>query len=305
MIKKIISYSNCAVGLACASLFVEGAVTVQVSQNVSQHGSVANEHEFSLDGSDFGGRANNKLIFAYGFEEDAAGWSDVSVKLRDNNNTEHAFSLAVNTQGNRAAGLFYLDVSETLSTSIGGAGSALIVDFGDHSNGTGEVETAFAGVLMSVSGLASGGAAYSANQAATFGDGTHDHPGANNTDPLPGTSTYEIGFTSDSSYSANAADGLFVTTAFTTNSTLNSSDSDNNTYTDLYSGGSGSSGTSIGYITQYDYNDNELDYQWTNKNIDNRIAYAAWAAAIPEPSQASALIAILTICFYTIRRRVA
>lgn len=214
MTKKIITYSHCAVCFACASLFVEGAATVQVFQDVSQFPTEhARDYTISLESSGFGGRPNNKLIFAYAFEEDGAGWNGVTVKLRDNDSVEHDFSSVVNTQGGRAAGLFYLDISNELAAEIGGSDSALIVDFGVHSDDSGDVKTQFSGVLMSVSGLASSGAAYSAYQASSDGDGTHDHPDANGTDHFPGTSTYEIGFTGD-------ADDMFVATAFTTNSLI-------------------------------------------------------------------------------------
>lgn len=285
MTKKIITYICWAVSFACASLFVEGVGELKKHYNLNNASSEQDVH--TID--DVGLTDDEKLIVAFAFETNRHGWQNVSVGLNVGGQ-DFALNEVVTTSNGRFSGLYYLDVSSS-HTALGTSGT-ISIDLGTYSGSSNNsngyqlgdpVMDYLGATVMSVSGLKSGNADYSLGEMNT-------------------ANTIEVDVSMQ-----GISDGMFAVTAFNCNTGLdnpNPEDS-NSTYTNLYHTGIGSAGGSFGYIGSFESSKNDLRYFKRNADDGSSIAYASWAAAIPEPSQASAVIALLTICFYAMRRRVA
>lgn len=300
MLKKIITYSHCAVGFACASLFVEGAADVKRYYNQNNGSSGAAAHEHVVSGVEL--NADEKLIVAFAFETNGHGYQNSSVFLEAGGSV---FSLekVVTSDSGRFTGLYYLDLDESEHSFTSGDLGAIKIDLGTYS-GTNlsqgysqgdDVVDNLGATVMSVYGLVDGSASYIYKQEQVF-------EGSNS-----GTVALDTN---------NIVEGMFVTSAFTTNHSVVDSPSANSannaslvnaTYTSLYHTGVGSAGGSFGYISSFDHGENGLYYSTGHTGIESTsISYAAWeVVAVPEPGQVSVVIALLTICFCSVRRRVA
>lgn len=285
MTKKLINYAYWAFGLTCASLFVEGAGQVHNNYTINNSGSDAHVHSRN----DIALTDGDKLIVTYAFEN--AGFHDVSVNLSVGGSV-FDFSHVVDSNASRHVGISYIDVTSAMA-SVGSLGTVSI-DLGVHSeSGSGysagdDVLSGLGASIIRVSGLVAGDADYTYSDKSIFGGSS-------------GTGTVSLSTT-------EISDGMFVVSGFTCNGNnglvADSNPSGSNTsYTSTYYAGVGSASAANGYIETFDSSRADLSYDSTG-GASNALIYAAWAAAIPEPRQASALIATLTICFYTIRQRV-
>ena len=292
MVKKVIMYARWVVGFACASLFVEGAGNVKANYHISSSASGDEAHTHSSGGVTL--IAGEKLIASFAFEN--ADYESVSVNLSVGD-TVYNFTDVIDSDSSRYVGLSYLDVtSEMVSVGTAGTVGTVNVDFGEKRvvGTSGEVTyidvtSRLGASIIRVSGLEGGDADYSYEDSSIFG----------NTD--------DAGVGSVSLRADYISDGMFVASGFTSNGSIvgETPSAGNTSYKSTYHYGVGSAGGSFGYISSFDSSTAVLAYASTG-GASNAIAYAAWeVVAVPEPSQVSVVIALFTICFCAVRRRVA
>ena len=123
MIREMIMYAHCVVGFACASVFVEGAALVK-KYDLNNSSVAANEH--TVTNVDL--TAGEKLIVAFAFETDNYGWRNSTVAL-DVGGTGYNFVEVVTSEVGRFSGLYYLDVSSSITNS--GALGTIKIDLGE------------------------------------------------------------------------------------------------------------------------------------------------------------------------------
>lgn len=296
MTKKLIIYAHWVIGFACASLFVEGVVEVKSPTSISNTEGNINDDDYDAANKhtipNVGLTSGEKLIVAFAFETHDDGWKNVSVDL-DVGNQQHSFNEVVTSGNGRFAGLYYLDVSSSISDS--GALGTVTIDLGVYSgSGTGYssgdiVVDNLGATVMSVSGLEVGDADYT-----DYGM------------PMSANETVTLALNT-----SKIDDGMFVASAFTTNGRMDQGNpgegnGGNTSYTSTYHTSVGSAGGSFGYIksfTSISSDTTELTYNTTNDTVSKGYAYAAWNVAIPESNIAVVVVAFASLFVCLLRRR--